>query len=375
MNAARSSPVHVRRSQGYIQARNVAKARTLRDDSPPKQVLSMSDHIDEEKARIQELEREIAWIDSEMVALLKQMRTVDEQHAKYRAANAKAEMAIERIDQVSRAITLICHNWIMDPGDIEATMNRAFHSISHIDTKFASIAIPKDTLVCTSVADAPRRTDSVSDYLGTYEKGLCELLGYPLGTVPIVHAAKDSEASETIRMTFTLPCVDRDRLPRRVEAASLKRRIPPAVQFVLDVTNSFIIDASPIIDQNVTSGPYDRVRSPRGPQHITSPRGNKGRPIAPVVEDSPPKTKAQPSQAATVHQSVLSTPTEKVSTPEERQTVVVSNTASSKVSPPISAPVNVQATPSESASIPFEPEEKEKPRWGTKVRKFSDNSQ
>jgi hypothetical protein len=236
----------IRRSYGFIIGKRQASQNIERRQIESEQeVRKVTDYIDQERMRILQLEKEANLIRNECALLQHQIEQIDSKLASAREIQCSNKAVQAKIKRISKAISLICLNWALGPEPCDLYIDRILDSIKDIDPKIAELVRSTGFARCTAIVDAPSSGHSLQDFILTYEKGLSELLGQPIDSIPITHVTEEKSGSRALRLTCTVPGFAKEILAPRIEASG---SLTPASKFVIDVTRSFILDAPPVID-------------------------------------------------------------------------------------------------------------------------------
>lgn len=246
--------------------------RTMNLNAQRASTTQVSKHIDEQRLRISELEKESYWMTIETESLKKQIASLDG------ASEPSKELTKERFEQSKRiskltdAILSYCSSSIIcDTHFPDLQTLKLLDYTPDTDAVLGSMANYSRSAVCTAVVDAPKLGEVITNYIEMYERGLNLLLERPIGSIRVSYVCAHEVDLEGLSLLFTLDVSDQDLLPSRVESYlngqyDVKH---PAVKFMLEATRSLIIDVGVLVDKSAG------LR--------TSPSNARPRPISPTI--------------------------------------------------------------------------------------------
>lgn len=211
----------------------------------------MSQHIDGQRHRLSELEREAYWIDLESESLKKQILQLGVTAERVRECEDKRSLIGSNISKMTDSIVSLCCGLIV--GDTNVPDHQTLKSLVALpgmDEHMESLNTYGRSAVCASIVDAPAFNQSLNEHLDTYERGLNILLDRPSGSVRLVYAYGDQLEEGAMRVLFSLDCADQELLSRRVQLYLSGQEKPSdtSVQFVIRVTRSIIMDMGTVVN-------------------------------------------------------------------------------------------------------------------------------
>jgi len=213
----------------------------------------LSKHVDQQKFRIAELEREIYWLNREARGLEEQMNKVDTEIQQFRISREANAGNRDTLRELSLALVSISTSLMYSSEEhSDRIISDTFSSLEYLDERFSRF-VPKlpSSSLCASVIDAPPSHIPIEEFFQAYLRGICDILRRPIGSVLPVSVKRPDSKTFDWSLYYTLRSSDVNTLKERISRYSLQ---PPrdsstdALQ-VLNTTQTVMINLPPLVEE------------------------------------------------------------------------------------------------------------------------------
>lgn len=249
------TPPHVRKTYHTICAAKVtgkSNGRSLTNGS----VQTLSHQIDTQRRLVLDLERELHWLNSEKLSLREQLSNIVQSIESLSAACRSARENKLKISQLSEAINSMCWDWLYKSNESASNAAIAIERLRGIDPRLRFPVHDSKGVVCACVVDPPETHTSLGNYIGLIERGINEIMGFSIPLVRIVHAQKDTQEKDALKVFFGVSRESGDHLAKEIGRLSSHsgEGISSPIKNFLEVARAVIIDTQPSLDSASTYG-------------------------------------------------------------------------------------------------------------------------